>query len=79
VAARAFGPGLQTFADFRKDNGKAIRSVCRQFVVLCRNLDLFSQSIIAIEGCKFKAVNNHGRNFTQGKVKGNATCGQCAK
>ncbi|MGH8348579.1 MAG: IS1182 family transposase, partial [Pseudomonas sp.] len=62
-------PDFKTIADFRKDNGKAIRSVCRQFVVLCRNLDLFSQSIIAIDGSKFKAVNNRDRNFTQGKVK----------
>src|SRR5471032_2863293 len=62
-------PDFKTIADFRKDNGKAIRSVCRQFVVLCRNLNLFSQSIIAIDGSKFKAVNNRDRNFTQGKVK----------
>ena len=54
-------PDFKTIADFR--------SVCRQFVVLCRNLYLFSQSIIAIEGCKLKAVNNRDRNFTQGKVK----------
>lgn len=62
-------PDFKTIADFRKDNGKAIHSVCRQFVVLCRNLNLFSQSIIAIDGSKFKAVNNRDRNFTQGKVK----------
>src|SRR5471032_927428 len=62
-------PDFKTIADFRKDNGKAIRSVCRQFVLLCRNLNLFSQSIIAIDGSKFKAVNNRDRNFTQGKVK----------
>lgn len=60
---------FKTIADFRRDNGKAIRSVCRQFVVLCRNLNLFSQSIIAIDDSKFKAVNNRDRNFTQGKVK----------
>ncbi len=48
-------PDFKTIADFRKDNGKAIRSVCRQFVVLCRNLNLFSQSIIAIDGSKFKS------------------------
>jgi transposase len=65
-------PDFKTIADFRKNNGKAIRAapgVCRQFVVLCRNLNLFSQSIIAIVGSKFKAVNNRDRNFTQGKVK----------
>lgn len=60
-------PGFKTIADFRKDNGKAIRSVCRQFIVLCRNLNLFSQSIIAIDSNKFKAVNNRNRNFIQGK------------
>ncbi len=70
---------FKTIADFRKVNGKAIRGVCRQFVVFCRNLDLFSQSIIAIDGGKFKTVNNRDRNFTQGKVKGNAACGQCAE
>ncbi len=62
-------PDFKTIADFRRDNGKAIRGVCRQFVVLCRNLNLFSQSIIAIDGSKFKAVNNRDRNFTQGKIK----------
>lgn len=69
MANGAVGSGLQNHCDFRKDNGKAIRGVCRQFVVLCRNLNLFSQSIIAIDGSKFKAVNNRDRNFTQGKVK----------
>jgi transposase len=66
---RRVDPDFKTIADFRKDNGKAIRSVCRYSVVLCRNLNLFSQSIIAIDGSKFKAVNNRDRNFTQGKVK----------
>lgn len=61
-------PDFKTIADFRKVNGNAIRSVCRQFVVLCRNLNRFSQSIIdiVIDGSKFKAVNNRERNFTQG-------------
>src|SRR5476651_544514 len=62
-------PDFKTIADFRHDNGKGIRNVCRHFVALCRNLNLFSQSIIAIDGSKFKAVNNRDRNFTQGKVK----------
>jgi transposase len=56
-------PDFKTIADFRRDNGKAIRKVCQQFVLLCRKLDLFSQSIIAIDGSKFKAVNNRDRNF----------------
>lgn len=62
-------PDFKTIANFRKDNGKAIRSVCRQFVVLCRQLDLFSQAIVAIDGSKFKAVNNRDRNFTSAKVQ----------
>lgn len=62
-------PDFKTIADFRRDNGKAIRNVCRQFVVLCRQLDLFSQSLMAIDGSKFKAVNNRDRNFTQSKLR----------
>ncbi|MFM0454671.1 IS1182 family transposase [Paraburkholderia nemoris] len=62
-------PDFKTIADFRRSNGKAIRNVCSQFIVLCRNLDLFSKSIVAINGSKFKAVNNRDRNFTSAKVK----------
>jgi transposase len=62
-------PDFKTIADFRRNNGKAIRNVCSQFIVLCRNLDLFSKSIVAIDGSKFKAVNNRDRNFTSAKVK----------
>jgi transposase len=62
-------PDFKTIADFRRDNGKAIRNVCRQFIVLCRRLDLFAQSTIAIDGSKFKAVNNRDRNFTSGKLR----------
>ena len=62
-------PDFKTIADFRKDNGLAIRRVCREFVVLCRNLDLFSEAIIAIDGSKFKAVNNRDKNFTDRKLK----------
>jgi transposase len=62
-------PDFKTIADFRRNNGKAIRNVCSQFIVLCRNLDLFSKSIVAIDGSKFKAVNNRDRNFTSGKVQ----------
>src|SRR5471030_2770740 len=62
-------PDFKTIADFRRDNGHAIRNACRQFVVLCRKLDLFSQSIVAIDGSKFKAVNNRDRNFTEAKIK----------
>ncbi len=62
-------PDFKTIANFRKDNGRAIRKVCRQFVVLCQRLDLFSQAIVAIDGSKFKAVNNRDRNFTSAKLK----------
>ena len=62
-------PDFKTIANFRKDNSKAIRSVCRQFVDLCRRLDLFSQSIIAIDGSKFKGVNNRDKNFTSAKIE----------
>jgi len=62
-------PDFKTIADFRRDNGKAIRQVCRQFIELCRRLDLFSQSIVAIDGSKFRAVNNRDRNFTSAKLR----------
>jgi len=61
-------PDFKTIADFRKDNGAAIRAVCRQFVVLCRRLNLFAQAVVAIDGSKFKAVNNRDKNFTVAKV-----------
>lgn len=62
-------PDFKTIADFRRDNGDAIRRVCREFIVLCRRLELFSQAIVAIDGSKFKAVNNRNRNFTVTKMK----------
>jgi hypothetical protein len=62
-------PDFKTIANFRKDNGKAIRNVCRQFVVLCQQLNLSSDAVIAIDGSKFKAVNSSDRNFTDAKLK----------
>jgi transposase len=62
-------PDFKTIANFRKDNGKAIRGVCRQFVVLCQQLGLFSDALVAIDGSKFKAVNNRDRNFTSAKLQ----------
>jgi transposase len=62
-------PDFKTIADFRHDNGKGIRNACRRFVELCRELKLFSQAVVAIDGSKFKAVNTRDRNFTPGKVK----------
>lgn len=62
-------PDFKTIANFRKDNSKAIRGVCRQFVVLCQQLGLFSESLVAIDGSKFKGVNHRDRNFTSAKLK----------
>lgn len=62
-------PDFKTIADFRKDNGKAIQRVCREFVMLCRKLNLFKDAFVAIDGSKFKALNNRDRNFTKAKLK----------
>jgi transposase len=62
-------PDFKTLADFRKDHGAAIRSVCREFVLLCRRLQLFADGVIAIDGSKFKAVNNRDKNFSNRKIE----------
>jgi len=62
-------PDFKTIADFRRNNGKGIKNVCRQFVVLCRHMEVFSDAIVAIDGSKFKAVNNRDKNFTANKIK----------
>jgi len=62
-------PDFKTIADFRKDNGKAIREVCRTFVALCRELGLLSVASVAIDRSKFKAVNARDKNFTEAKMK----------
>ena len=62
-------PDFKTIADFRKDNGPAIKKVCAQFVELCRRMGLLAKPSVAIDGSKFKAVNNRDRNFTQAKVE----------
>ena len=61
-------PDFKTIADFRRANGDGIRTVCRRFVQLCRELKLFTQAIVAIDSSKFKAVNSRDRNFTPNKV-----------
>ena len=61
-------PDDKTIADFRKENGTAIRKVCAQFVVLCRDMGLLTKASVAIDGSKFKAVNNRDKNFTVAKV-----------
>jgi transposase len=62
-------PDFKTIADFRKDNGPAIRKVRTRFIELCREMRLFTDAMVAIDGSKFKAVNNRDRNFTQQKIK----------
>ena len=62
-------PDFKTIADFRKDNGKAIRQVCREFVEICRQLDLFTKTMVAIDGSKFKAVNSRVNNDTKNVMK----------
>ena len=62
-------PDFKTIANFRKDNGEAIRLVCREFVMLCRKLNLFAEAFVAIDGSKFKAVNNRDKNFTRAKME----------
>jgi transposase len=62
-------PDFKTIADFRRDSGEAIRKVCREFVELSRQLGLFGDAVIAIDGSKFNAVNNRDENFTPHKLK----------
>ena len=62
-------PDHKTIADFRKDNGRAIRQVCARFVALCRTMGLLTQASVAIDGSKFKAVNNRDKNFTRAKME----------
>ena len=62
-------PDHKTIADFRKDNGSPLRKVCARFVELCREMGLLATASVAIDGSKFKAVNNRDRNFTAGKIE----------
>ena len=62
-------PDHKTIADFRKDNGTAIRKVCARFIALCRTMGLLTQASVAIDGSKFKAVNNRDKNFTRAKME----------
>jgi transposase len=61
-------PDFKTIANFRQANGAAIRSVCGQFIILCRQLGLFTRAVVAIDGSKMKAVNNRDKNYTAAKV-----------
>src|SRR3712207_4880525 len=62
-------PDHKTIADFRRDNGEAIRKACSRFVLLCRDMGLFGDAVVAIDGSKFKAVSNRDRNFTPAKMQ----------
>src|SRR6476661_4168299 len=62
-------PDHKTIADFRKDNGPAIRKVCAQFIAVCREIGLLTKASVAIDGSKFKAVNNRDKNFTRAKME----------
>src|SRR5471030_1911699 len=66
---RALKPDFRTIADFRRDNRNAFKSVFRQFVLLCRRLDLFGRELLAVDGTRIKAVNNKDRNFTRASLR----------
>ena len=66
---RKLAPDFKTIADFRKDNGEAIRKVCREFTLLCKRLDLFGGELVAVDGSKFKASNARDRNYTDRKLE----------
>jgi transposase len=62
-------PDFKTIADFRRDNGEAIRAVCRQFVLLCRKIGLIAGGTVAVDGSRFKAVNTRDKNYTPGAIR----------
>ena len=62
-------PDFKTIADFRRDNGEAIRAVCRQFVLLCREIGLIAGGMVAVDGSRFKAVNTRDKNYTPGAIR----------
>ena len=62
-------PDFKTIADFRRDNARGIRQACSQFVAICRKLRLLVDGVVAVDGSKFKAVNNRDRNFTPHKLE----------
>jgi transposase len=66
---RKLRPDFKTIADFRRDNGKAIKAVCREFILLCRKLELFGGELVAIDSTKIKAQNSKGRNYSEAKLK----------
>src|SRR6266403_700795 len=66
---RKLRPDFKTVADFRRDNGKAIKAVCREFILLCRKLELFGGELVAIDSTKIKAQNAKGRNYSEARLK----------
>jgi len=62
-------PDFKTIAEFRKDNGKGIKNTCREFIGICRQLNMFTDAVVAIDGSKFKAVNSKGNNYTPKKLQ----------
>src|SRR5262245_38851611 len=66
---RTLKPDFKTIADFRTDNSSAFKAVFREFVLLCRRLDLFGRELLAVDGTRIKAVNNKDRNFTTGSLQ----------
>lgn len=66
---KRLSPDFKTIADFRKDNSKGIKNTCRTFIELCRQMNMFTDTVVAIDGSKFKAVNNSKKNYTPLKLK----------
>lgn len=66
---KKLSPDFKTIADFRRDNTKAIKQVCKEFILLCKRLELFGGELIAIDGSKFRAVNSKKKNFNEAKLK----------
>lgn len=62
-------PAFKTISEFRRNNGDGIRNVCRRFVMICRDLKLFTQAVVAIDSSKLKAVNSRDRNFTPNRIE----------
>lgn len=62
-------PNFRTITDFRQDNGEALRAICRQFVILCRELELIAGGTVAVDDGRFKAVNTRDRNYAPGAVR----------
>lgn len=67
--SRRLAPDFKAIADFRRDNGEAIRKVCKMFVLLCWRMKPFTDGIVAIDGSKFKSVNKRDKNFTDHKLQ----------